>query len=772
MGLVAAAWQAERRATTSVDRLIRYVDADEVTVLTCPVGVNPFEDDSECGTALTARSTRPLINEMPEVIRTAEVAPIVVALLDPAAANGWGRVSVAYASAGDGAGFPAGRPIIVAGRLPGDDAPNEIVVTERVASEVSLSVGDTVRMAGWTANSGDFTGPPDSVPFDSVVVGVIRTVADVAPSDAIDLTGTLLGEAVYVGPGWSAAHADGLFAYGWGISVKLRDTDVETFSKTLDQLFPNQFFDVSNGSDGKVLPALRRAIATERAAISAFAIVGALAALIALGLGIIRLLRSGSSDARTLAALGTTRNDLQFAHVLGALSVGIPSAGAAAVVCVLLSPFGPLGLARRAEPEVTMRVDATVIVVVIATIVAMSAVVGLVAHRRNDRVPNIRANPRLGRMVLPFGAAPRVGFTFARGGSARAALVVAAVTIASIVAAAGVVGSFDRVQREPIRYGAWWDLVVGDYADESELAVGVELVRSNPTVDVAAYVLDFDARINGVPTRVITNFAVVGEIPSTASLGRMATRDSEITLGQTLARELGVSIGDVVEVESDDSLDPPRNMTVVGIAVLNDPISLDIGAGELGYVVAGAIGSLEGSAGQSILVRFDQLADHASALRSTLDNFDASVIAATPQSDFRNLERIKSVPWFIAGLLTLLALATFALAMTAMMQRHRTDIAVLAAMGMTLGQRLVAALAASLLLIITSCWVGVAAGVIGGRSLWSVLADRSGIPSGPVVEALPIVLVVLGAVAFAIVMATGAFAWSSRRTPAEVLRDE
>ncbi|MCU1360235.1 MAG: hypothetical protein JWN99_1524, partial [Ilumatobacteraceae bacterium] len=341
----------------------------------------------------------------------------------------------------------------------------------------------------------------------------------------------------------------------------------------------------------------------------------------------------------------------------------------------------------------------------------------------------------------------------ARGGSPRAAVAVAGVAIAATIASAGLVHSFDRVEQHPARYGAWWDLVVGDYSDADALNQGAGKIREDPSVSAAAVYGNFEATINGQLVELDSISPLVGEAPSTIVEGRSPVSSSEIALGQTLAKNIHVHIGDTVTVKPTDDQGTSTKLTVVGLAVLENPTSLDVGPGDGALVVQGTTGSIQDVVGQSILVRFDPSTDVAADRVRVMDGFRSFVSSPTPQSDLSNLHRIESVPWYIAGLLALLALATFVHAMITVLRRRRGELAVLAAIGMTRRQLRLVAMTAGIVLIVAASILGLVVGVIGGRALWLIVADRIGLSSGPVVGAGPIVLVLAVAVASATIIA-------------------
>jgi hypothetical protein len=312
--------------------------------------------------------------------------------------------------------------------------------------------------------------------------------------------------------------------------------------------------------------------------------------------------------------------------------------------------------------------------------------------------------------------------------------VVVAVAIGAMVASAGLVASFDRVEHHPARYGAWWDVVVGDYSDANALNAGIDAIRRNPNVQTAATLGDSDARINGKPAVLISISKVIGSVPSTVFSGRAPTSPSEIALGADLAESLHVRVGGTVSVEARDSDAAATRFTVVGLVVLDNPTSLDVGPGDGALVTQGALGSPGDQIDQEILVRFNPSIGSGQALHSILDQFHAFVVRATPESDVSNLGRIRAVPWYIAALLGLTVCSAVAM-------------------------------------VLASCVLGLIIGAAGGPALWYLLANRLGLASGPVVTALPIAVVITAAIALTGLIAGVAQAWRTHRGTTDPLRE-
>ena len=79
------------------------------------------------------------------------------------------------------------------------------------------------------------------------------------------------------------------------------------------------------------------------------------------------------------------------------------------------------------------------------------------------------------------------------------------------------------------------------------------------------------------------------------------------------------------------------------------------------------------SVAQSIVIQLDPHRNRAAAIESVRKDFSGSIRTAIPQIDARNLGRLRSVPWLIALLIALLAVATLVHALITMFARNRKD---------------------------------------------------------------------------------------------------
>jgi hypothetical protein len=789
-GLVGASFQAATRADTSLPRFTERSRIYDRIVQGCPPGVNPADIESSadglrlCSNPTVTERLRHLVNGMQGVERTSLGSTLVVALLDPSVSNHWGRLALLEAAGTPGSPPSHGRPIVVQGREVDPAAPDEIMLGEDAARQAGLHAGDTVRMAGWHQADLDAaidgSVEPQTPPFTSKVVGVVRYLEDVQPDEGGNLSDSVISGSVYAGPGWLAAHARGIAGYGSGVLVRLRGgpSAVKAFDAAMSE-GPGGWFTQTTTVGDVSLASLRRVIHLERNALLIFAAIAIAASVVFVGLAALRQLRREATDFTRLSAIGMTRSELRIINIVRSLTIAVPACFVAAVGIFALSPLGPLGLARQLEFDIGLRFDAVTVALTVVALLVAFTIIGAVAPiesqaRRHSRVG--RPTSRLDPALRELGPVALVGATVARGRSSRAAIGVTAIALAAGLAASGMVASYDRLVAKPSRFGAWWDVAVGQYSERAPLDAGIAKLRANPAVVAAAGYQDdvdnfsFDGRTT--PFVAATNYIGHEDPPTTD--GRAPVAIHEVALGSTTARALHKHIGDEVILRSNDDSRVRVRLRVVGIAVINDPITNQSGAGDGAVVTPRLIAETAGPGNvpQSIVIKLDPRRDRDAAIESVRRDFSGSIREATPQVDVRNLGHLRAVPWLISALIAILALATLVHALVIIVGRNRTNLAVLAALGLTRGQRRAVGVFASAAIVFAGIVVAIPLGLVVGNVIWRGVTRQNGLPTHSVVAWSTLLAAPIGALVIAAVVALAAARGTLRMTPSEQLRVE
>src|SRR3954447_5942211 len=138
-GFVLGAWAAARRTASSYDRFLAYEDAATYSILSCPLGVAPDGPHADrCRTTDQADVVQ-FVRTIPGVESAGRWSFALAGVAKADRPDDWTPILVPFPVDMD-AVAQMGRPIVVAGRLPHQDAVNEVVINEAMAHGGDMSV--------------------------------------------------------------------------------------------------------------------------------------------------------------------------------------------------------------------------------------------------------------------------------------------------------------------------------------------------------------------------------------------------------------------------------------------------------------------------------------------------------------------------------------------------------------------------------------------------------------------------------------------------------
>ena len=145
-----------------------------------------------------------------------------------------------------------------------------------------------------------------------------------------------------------------------------------------------------------------------------------------------------------------------------------------------------------------------------------------------------------------------------------------------------------------------------------------------------------------------------------------------------------------------------------------------------------------------------------------------SLLSAQRPAEIVNYRSMGSIPAYLGAGLAVGAVVALGLTLVASVRRRRRDLALLKTLGFT--RRQLAAVVAwqSSVAVVIGTVVGIPLGIVLGRVLWDAFANEIGAVPAPTVSGLSIVLIALGALALANVLAAVP-GWIAARTPTAVL---
>ena len=245
----------------------------------------------------------------------------------------------------------------------------------------------------------------------------------------------------------------------------------------------------------------------------------------------------------------------------------------------------------------------------------------------------------------------------------------------------------------------------------------------------------------------------------------------EVALGGRTMTSHRLHLGDRVTIQSQVPGAPPRTLTVVGRAIIND------GSGSGSRLDDGALVDDSdfpdpGSTPQYLLARGTAGLGSAQLVDRLKADFAESATPPRLPADVANLDRVSAVPSVLAVLVAVLAASALANALVTIIGRRRRDIGVLRALGFSRAQVLRATTTIATLGALAASIIGVPLGVIVTRWGWSAVESRIGVGSGVVVPIPWVVVTVVGTIFVAQLIALVPGIRAARRRAADVLRSE
>ena len=759
-GVALAAYTGSRRADTSFDRLLEHEKAPNLSV---------------------AMDERP----DPEVVRAAAKLPgvevaahrvmLVVAPADRGLVAGQDTMAVALpVMAGDDPSDLG----IVEGRLYDERRADELVVNEAMRDRLHADIGDHLSLvsltpAQWEAvgAGGDF--PPPAGPTQEVtLVGVARSAEDV--SDAPD-------PVLIVTPAYYERHGPRI-ASAEEVALRVDEEHLAGIEGPVRSLF---------GDDARVEPAddisanIKDGIAVQVNGLRAFALAAAVAGLVALGQALVRQAETIAAQHPVHRALGMTSRQLIASGMTAALPVAAGGALLAALGALAGGPLAITGLARQAEPDPGPWFDTVVPIgallvglVVLALAAGASAVAGRrgPAEERSARVRPSRSAGFVARLPAPAAVGARMALETGRGRAAlpsRSALIGAAVGIAGVVAALAIGAGLDHLLATPRLWGADYDATVVAGPEMSSHDATAERLAGAPDVAAVAVFESLNVPVHaGHRTDMVgatTVWPRQGTIQPVIPEGRAPLAPDEVALGDAVLDRLDVRADDMVSIDRDGEQVALR---VVGSFL--QPGEDDAVSGML--LTPQGFEGLEGEDDDTgVLVRFAPGVESAVAaerLRTLGERVDVTPAGAEVPSNVDNLDELGALPSVLAAFLALLAAVAAVHALVSTTRRRRYDLAVLRVLGFVGGQVRSTVRWQALTVAAVGLVVGVPAGVIAGRRIWSTLAGAIGVVDDWSFPWLTVVVAVPVTVAVAVLLAIPPGRAAARVSPGRVLRAE
>jgi putative ABC transport system permease protein len=693
----------------------------------------------------------------------------------------------------DGEYFSQDRPSIVAGRMANPARADEVVIDAR-GTPASVHVGQVIPFAFFTnaQESSPDVGRPGVRPYLRINVRVVGKVEYSREVVEDDIDTGLNGGVLFTPALTRRLLRCCTFGSDSAIQLSGGSRDVAATEARIEKLLPRGFpveFYVTSLTTAKA----ERAIRPESIALAVFGGIAVLAALLIAGQLIGRQLRLGSGDLGTLRALGAGPAMTVGDGLPGLLGAVLTGSLLAAVVAVLLSPIAPLGSVRAVYPHPGVAVDWAVLIVgagVLTGVLSLLAVVLAYRGAPHRAVPRARRTPGPGAAVVRTAAALgppppvveglRLAVDPGTGRNAvpvRSAILGAALAMIAMIATVTFGASLDTLVSHPPLYGWNWtyDLSAGNptYIPRAHAAA---LLDHDPAVAAWTGIYYATFKIDG------QTVPVLGESPG-APIGPPVLSGhglggaGQIVLGPVTLAQLHKQVGDVVTVDNGGGrrfrLRIAGTVTLPSLGV-EGTLHTEMGNGaEVAYpLIPGAVASQP----NDILVTLRPGANRAAA-RADLQRLvpaapGGQVIPGQRPAEIVNYRSMGTTPAYLGGALAAGAVAALCLTLFASVRRRRRELALLKTIGFTRRQLAAAVAWQSTIAVALGAVVGVPLGIALGRFLWDLFARQISVVPEPAVPGLPVVLITVGALVLANVVAAVPGRMAARTPPALLLRAE
>ncbi len=821
MGSIAGA----RRTQSSYPTFLASTNTSTVTISVgsnsgAPLAFSP---------ALTAEIAR-----LPGVRRVSSLITPTLAPLAPSGApdlSGKLSNSIQFVGSTDGMFLDQDRVSVVEGRAANANRVEEAVMTASAAESAGLHIGQVIRMGYYSAAQlsspafGTARVPPAlRVSLKLVGIGVInrQVVQDDVDrtSGFVVLTPALLRAAVAVSPGGHVELPPGAPVL-YGVQLGHGDRDVAGFEKAFARIAPTNASYLFNPTS-RVVSEVELSVKPESVAFGAFGVIAALVALVIGTQAISRQFRVDDEDRTVLRALGARPVATAGDSLIGVLAAVVLGALLAVAVAVGLSPLAPLGRVRPVYPDRGIALDWTVLGIGLAVLIGVLGAVAIALALLRAPHPVAGKSPRAvpGRARLVRGAESAglpisgvIGVRFAlESGRGRTSVPVRSALVGTVLAVAVVVSSLtfasglSTLVSHPALYGWNWNYMINTTNDVPPQSI--KLLDHDPDVAAWAGAAIVPVLIGGqyVPTL----FARTGATVAPPILSGHGLDDKEqIVLGSATLALLHTHVGATVDVSVGTAKDapvyiPPTPLRVVGTAtfpaigyssIVADHPSMGTGAmlssgieppawvrastssdpnlNGPQYVFVRLRPGVSAAAGLAGLRHIAQVGSKAIATDpNAAGNDTISVLGVQRPAQIVNYRSIGATPVVLAGGLALGAVVALGLTLTASVRRRRRDLALLRSLGFTQRQLSGAIASQSTVVACVGIVVGIPLGIVIGRQLWSLFARNINAVPDPTVPVLSVLLVALGALVFANVVAAIPERIAARTPTALVLRAE
>jgi hypothetical protein len=401
---------------------------------------------------------------------------------------------------------------------------------------------------------------------------------------------------------------------------------------------------------------------------------------------------------------------------------------------------------------------------------------------RRQQVTVTRAVRAAQSLGLPVPAAEGIRLAFGTGrdrDQVTAGPAVLGTVLASVVMMATITfgSSLAALVSHPALYGWNWTFYLSSGGTAGTVSGAAPVLDSDPAVAAWAGIWYATATIDGQEVPVIGMTPNAPVAPPLLSGHGLAAPD-EVVLGAATLAALHRQVDDWVTVTDGGS--GPFRLRIAGTATLP---SLGVGQTAHTEMGTGAVLDYQHIPGDTaakpneVLVTLRPGADAAAAQARLGQRLvpapNGGVVAGVQRpAEITDYRSMGIAPLILAGTLAAGAVASLWLTLAASVRRRRADLALLKTLGFTRRQLAVTVAWQSTITVAAGALIGVPLGIALGRYLWDLFARQISVVPEPSVPVLTVLLVVIGALAAANLVAAVPGRSAARVPAAALLRAE
>jgi hypothetical protein len=770
------------------------------------------------------------ISRLPGVRHVATALVMTGAPLTPAGAPRIRVSGLAYPVASvNGLFFTQDRMVVNAGRLASPQRADEIVIAPVIARLLGWHVGQVVPFGFYSNAQQTLPGfgtkaVPPAIRMNMKIVGLASLSSEVVEDDVdilptfIPLTPAFAREAIAHG-GMASAVSFGVKTSGGAATVPLVEREIASVAPRGDQVTDHDLTPVVAKAD--------RALKPISIALGVFGGVALLATLLVAIQLVARRLRVDREDLRVLRALGANPADTLLDGLVGLEAALVLGSILAVAVAVAVSPLSPLGPVAPVYTDSGLSWDWTVLGFgLLALVIVLGGAAALLAFAAAPQRTAIRTRLRPTSGARVVASAARAGLSgpgvvgvrmALEPGEGRASVPVRSALLGSVLAVALVVttltfgDSLHALVSNPPLYGWNWTYTLNPVGSGGGEVPQVALTMLKHDRDVAAYsgASYNDLQVDGqeVPFLIENDAATVTPPILT---GHGFQTGNQVVLGAATMAQLHKRLGQTVTISFATPADspvyiPPTRLRVVGTATfpavgfastVSDHTSMGTGVlipiQALPKTFVAAIDSgpnpalvgpnlvlvrtrtdVPAAAALASLQRIAAAADRAFANAPGGSAGNGVVVQGVQRpaeiADYRTIGLTPAV--LVAGLV-FGAIAALALTLVASVRQRRRDLALLKTIGFVRRQLAAAVAWQATTAAVVGIVVGIPLGIVVGRWLWDLFAEQINAVPYPTVSVPSVVLVAVGTVLLANIVAMLPARTAARTPTAIMLRAE